>query len=137
MGKRAADFIDKVAGASLEAAEKKYAGLRWGRGTMFTLRDGKACALGIASLALCNSTEEIRGCGGLTDMTGGSRLGKRGAQAHSALKQCPLGHEGFTFLQDDFTAEEVVAHINDQHATSWEDCRQLLRRVARAERKAS
>lgn len=135
MSKAAADFIEKVAGASIREAEKKYEGLRWGQGVMF--ENGNACAMGIASLALCNSPDDISWCSGPTDMDVQSHLGKRGAGAKSALKRCPLDHEGDPYFMTDFTAEDVVAHVNDDHSSSWEKCRRLLRRVARAERKAS
>ena len=135
MSEVAAEFIERVAAANIQDARKKISDLVWSRSGMLRLNVGAACALGIAELAACNSVEAIGLAICPTLIKGTSRLGKRAARAKISQKTCPFSPcDGFV---GDADAEEVVMHINDRHATSWVECKRMLRRVARLERQAS
>ncbi len=136
MGTKAADFIERVAAASIQDARKKVKGLVWGTGRMYNKGwedyPPEACALGIAELAACSPLEAVEGYDAITAMGSPSRLGKRDARAKVSI-ECLVD---FACKGVTETAEDAVIHINDEHATSWANCRHLLRKFARFERKA-
>ena len=139
MTTRAADFIERVASAKIGDARKKAKGLIWGTYTMYWAgwEDGlpEACALGIAELAASSSIEAIEDYESITEMTKPSHIGKRGARAKVSI-ECPFDLDSGDCLEP-VTAEDAVIHINDRHSGSWSECRRLLRRFARLERKAT
>lgn len=154
MSNLAADFIEKVANSSIKDAQKKLPDLIWGKGHLLqylnwdTEKDVPlepvACAIGIGELAACNKPKAIEDALTIGDDVFRSRLGKRGASAKITLRTCPLHkknsskncNEKFTVGVFPQGAENIVAHINDNHATSWLDCKKLLHQIAKLERKA-
>ncbi len=143
----AAEFIEKVAASSLVDARKKWRDLQWGTMSLLTATwdpaldkdiNPKACALGIAELAACNTPDIIRGFHGVSELSV-SQLGKKAAREDMNQRLCPFkkGKTG-TRRCNHFTldAEDAVTHVNDIHAKSWPDCKKLLRQLAKFERTA-
>lgn len=157
MSNLAAEFIDKVANSSITDARKKLPTLTWGKGNLLEFTDYDetgnptkpcSCAIGIGELAACNKPDSIENVFFLDDIKKSS-LGKRGARATMKLEQCPFTIRGnhskkqipcekkfVEYGETTLPAEGIVTHINDTHATSWPECKKMLKQIAKLERKA-
>ena len=156
MPKVAANFIKKVAGASMEKAQKKIAKLKWGKNSLLTgtrynakkkeFSQWQSCAMGIAELAACSTPDSLLHMNYPSGLEK-SRLGKVASKTVLSYRGlCPIPPKGkakqckFNFGEPGGggqKAEEGISHVNDVHAKDWKDCQKLLLKLAEYELKAT